>query len=130
MIKKSQASVEFLIITGFVLFIFTSFFIAINESSSDKINQRQNTAVQEVALTIQDEINLAFKSSDGYSRNFKIPDKINSQEYSVNITDNVVYVKTNDNKYALALPVKKINGTIQKGENLIQKQNDTIYLNK
>ena len=128
--KKSQASVEFLIlVSAFVLF-FAIFFIAIHENMNDELAEQNNLLVKEVALAVQDEINLALASDDGYFRTFAIPEKINNnKEYSISLTAGVVYLQTDSKKHAIALPVANVTGQIVKGENTIKKENGKIYLN-
>ena len=127
--KKGQSAIEFVILIGFVLLFFSIFFLATQENMSDKIREKQNIAIKEVALTVQDEINLAFKSSDGYSRKFKLPEKIGNQDYDINIIEDMVYIKTENNKYAMALPIPKITGNIVKGDNEIKKNGEEVKLN-
>ena len=129
--KCSQSAIEFLIITGFLLFSFTVFFVAVQGNMSDKVRERQELAVKNVALTVQDEINLASQSMDGYSRNFKVPEKINGKDYEINATEGIVYLRTVDGKYAIALPVKNVTGELKKEPdiNTIRKENGIVYLN-
>ncbi len=127
--KNAQSSIEFLIIIGFVLFFFIIFFVAIQEKIVEETKQNQELSVKEIAITVQNEINLALISSDGYTREFKIPMNLGNKNYSINITEDMVYVKTIDNKSAIALPVAKLTGNIQKGTNTIKKQNNEILLN-
>jgi hypothetical protein len=127
--KKGQSAVEFMILIGTVIFFFVLFFVSINESIGDKVSERKNIAIKEIASSVQDEINIALKSSDGYSRQFKVPYDINGAEYKINITGEMVYVRTSDNKYAIALPVPAMTGHIIKGDNLIKKEAGQVYLN-
>lgn len=127
--KKSQTAIEFIILVGFLLFFFTVFFVAIQESTGEKVKERQNDIVKETAFAIQDEINLAFKSSEGYTREFNVPGKIGNQDYSVSIVEDLIYLKTDDGKNAIALPIPQITGNIVKGANIIKKQNGEIRLN-
>jgi len=128
--RLSQSAIEFMILTGFLLFSFTIFFIAVQGNMNDKIKERQALAVKNVAIMVQDEINLAFQSSEGYYRTFKIPENINGLKYDIEIIEDLVYVKTQDGKYAIALPVKEVTGEVIKGEtNFIKKENGEIKLN-
>ena len=113
----------------YFLFFFTLFFIAINESQSDEIKQKQTIYVQEIAFAIQDEINLAQEAREGYYREFKIPEKINGKDYNISIIEELVYVKTKDEKHAIALPIPPVNGQAIPGNNIIKKMNKLIYLN-
>ncbi len=128
-LKKAQSAIEFVMLTSAIIFFFTLFFVILNENISDKVRKRYNLAVEEIAVTVQDEINLASKSSEGYSREFKIPEDINGKAYDINLTSGMVYVITYDNKQAAALPVLSVIGNITKGTNLIKKEGGRVYLN-
>ena len=133
MIKKSkyaQTAIEFMILIGFVLFFFTVFFLAIGGNMSGKLREKKNLDIKDIALTVQDEINLALQSSDGYSRNFTLPEKIGNEDYDIDIVEDMVYVRTVDNKYAIALPVMNVTGNIRKNVNTIKKENGRILLNQ
>jgi len=130
MIKKAQSAIELVVLIGFVLFFFTSFIIAIQTNMSDKLSRQDNLAIKEVALTVQDEINLALESSSGYYRTFKLPQKVGSRNYEINIVEEMVYARTTDGKYAIALPVANVTGDVQIGENIIKKENGKIKLNQ
>lgn len=128
-LKRSQTAIEFVILVGFVLFFFTVFSLVIQGNMSDKLREKKNLAIKEIALTVQDEINLALESSDGYSREFKIPKNLNGQNYEITINEQMVYIHTPDNKYAMALPVGNVTGNIQIDINKIRKENGKVYLN-
>ena len=127
--KLSQSAIEFLILTGFLLFSFTIFFVAVQGNMSDKLKEREELAVKSVVITVQDEINLASQSIDGYYRQFNIPKEINGKEYEINITEGMVYLRTTDGKYAIALPVQNVTGDVAKETNTIKKENGVVYLN-
>ena len=127
--KKSQTSIEFIILVAALLFFFTIFFIAIQINISDKMKETKDIVVKEIAKTVQDEINLASQSDDGYYREFEIPNEIQGDDYNITIIEDLVYLKTADEKHAIALPVKKINGQIAKDKNIIKKINGEVQLN-
>jgi len=128
--KNAQTAIEFVILVGFVLFFFSVFFLAIQGNLSDKLKEKQTLAVKSVALTMQDEINLAFQSTEGYYREFTIPENLNGIEYEVTIADDMVYVKTEDGKHAIALPVPIIEvDSVVKGLNVIRKEDGEVKLN-
>jgi len=126
---KSQSSAEFVLLVAFVLFGFTLFLLAVQEANSDKIHERKDLFVKEIAFTVQDEINLAFKSIDGYQREFVLPASLNGLDYDIQLVENMVYVKTEDDKHAVALPIKNVTGNIFKGNNLIRKFEGEVRIN-
>ncbi len=127
--KHSQTAIEFMILTGFILFSFTVFFVLMQSNMSDKLDEKRNIVIKEVALIVQNEVDLATQSREGYYREFVIPNDINGLDYEINIVESMVYVRTNNGKHAIALPVKKITGDVNKGINTIKKENDEIKIN-
>lgn len=127
--KKAQSSIEFVILVGAMLFFFSILAVIFQQTLADKAIERRSLIVQDIATTVQNEIDLASVSLDGYERTFKIPQDVMNIGYTINITENVVYIITEDNKHAVAFRIKNVTGNIEKGENLIRKLNGTIYLN-
>ncbi len=127
--KRGQSSIEFLILVGAVLFIFIIFLGLFQQNIGQKTIEKRNHEVTELALTVQNEINLASEASNGYRRQFTIPQKILGSDYDINITSGSVYVRTRDGKHALAIPVQNVTGDMNKTINNIRKVNGTIYLN-
>jgi hypothetical protein len=127
--EKSQTAIEFLIIVGFVLGLFTILFLSIEESNKSKIIEQNTIAVQEVAYTIQDEIDLASSSTDGYKRTFNLPTRINGMNYDITLVNTTDYIQisTTNGKYSMGIGIKTINSTgIKKGNNTVVKGNGTI----
>lgn len=121
---------EFMIIIGAIFFFVALFFLAIQENLNEENTEKERLLVKEVALIVQDEINLALDSTNGYKRTFKIPEKVRSLEYEINIISGVVFIKTTNDKHALALPVANVTGNINITDNTIEKINGAIYLNQ
>ncbi len=71
--SKGQSAIEFVIIIMAVLFLFVGLLYFIQGKIADSQNQAVSVAVNEIALTVQDEINLAHNSANGYSRSFFLP---------------------------------------------------------
>ena len=127
--KNAQTALEFIILVAFILFFFIIFFVAVNGNISDKAREQRDIAVRDVAIAVRDEINLAFQSSDGYYRAFVIPDDINGLDYNILLIEDMVYINTSDNKYAMALPIHKVTGQIVKNQNTIKKEDGEIKIN-
>ncbi len=127
--RKAQSAIEFVILVGFILFVFVAFFMTVQQSMSGKLRERREISIKEVALTVRDELNLAFEASEGYYREFELPEKLGSLEYEVSITEGLVYVKTEDEENAIALPVVNVTGDTRKGINVIKKEGGEIKLN-
>lgn len=126
---KGQSAIEFVIIVMAILFLFVGLLYFIQGKISDSQQEAVTVGIKEVALTIQNEINLARSSADGYSRQFRIPLNINGHDYEANILEDSVYVRTNDGKHAVALPVGNVTGDIFIGTNSVYKLEGIVYLN-
>ena len=78
--KKSQSSIEFVIIVGAVLLAFITFLGILQKNLGEKNSERANLKFQELAESVQNELNIASKSTDGYQRTFTIQNKIEGFE--------------------------------------------------
>jgi len=127
--EKSQIGMEFMIVTGAVLFFFAVFLLVIQENISEKTKEKRALAFKETGLMVQNEIKLASSSTDGYYRRFKLPADIENLDYETNITSEMVYIREKNGKYSMAFPISNVTGDLVKGENIIRKENGKIYLN-
>ena len=126
---KSQSAIEFIMVLAAVMLLVSLFFIALNDRIDDKTKERNNLEIKQIALIVQEEVNYAYKSQDGYQRSFQISNLANGKEYSLNVTDNSIYLITNDKKEAMSLPLAEINGNVKKGNNTIKRNESGIFLN-
>jgi len=127
--KKAQVGMEFIIILGALLFFVALFLLTIQGNMQNKIYRRENIMVKEIALTVQNEINLALQSMDGYTRNFSIPKKAGNLNYEINIISGAVYINAGAGKHAMTFPVAEVTGNINITENTIKKIDGVIFLN-
>ncbi len=129
MIKKAQSSIEFIILIGVMTFIFLMFLFVLKMNLSDEHEDNRNLFIKEIAVTIQNEISLATNSIEGYHREFQIPINLFGVDYTAEIVAGLVYIHTNDGRYALSLPVSEVTGALQIGVNVITKKEGVVYLN-
>jgi hypothetical protein len=129
MFKNSQTAIEFLVLVSAVLFFFVIFFFVIGENIQDKTRDNLNKAVNEIAFIVQEEISFASESTNGYYRMFKIPESLNGLDYEISLGGGIIYLKTNNGKFAVTLPVQNVTGEIIKGENVLRKEEGKVYLN-
>ena len=127
--KKAQGAIELIIIIGFLIFFFIIFIGIIQSGMQEKSDEKKTIIIKDIIKTVQEEIDLAVESTDGYQREFKIPEKIINDDYEINIFEGIVYLNSTDQKYAIAGNIKNVTGTIQKGTNTITKQNGVVLLN-
>lgn len=127
-IKKSQSAIEFIIIFGVILIFFVLFMGIIKGNQNDKIKENKEIVFQNIVLDVRDEINIAAGASEGYYREFDVPDNVYGEDYEINITEDYdLYLQSES--YYVAFKTAEVNGTVKKGINKIKKENGTVYLN-
>lgn len=126
--KRAQGTMEFTIIFGTLLLFFITFFAIIQNNIHDKNKDKERILLQNIALNVRDEINLAAGASEGYYRQFTIPEKVFGREYVINTSNNFIYVSAE--KIGFTYRIAQINGSIKKGTNTITKQNAQVHLNQ
>ncbi|MFA5060868.1 MAG: hypothetical protein WC494_00955 [Candidatus Pacearchaeota archaeon] len=127
--KKAQSSIEFIILTGFVLLFIIIFLFAMNRNLSGSLIQKRESIVSNLLMSVQDEINLASKSSNGYLREFYIPSTIDNLEYNISILEGTLYIITENKKYSSVVLVSSVVGQPKKGKNMIRNQDGIVYIN-
>ena len=127
--KNTQSSIEFIILIAFLLLFFVVFFEVIQGNLSDKMREKRDAEINDIAVTVQDEINMAFKSGDGYLREFRIPEKLMGESYEIKIISDRVYIRTLDNRNSILLPISAVSGQPVAGQNIIKKENGLVYIN-
>jgi hypothetical protein len=127
--SKAQSAIELMLLVGAVLFFLIVFIGIFQQDISRKSIEKRNVIITELVLEVQNEINIAAKSADGYTREFNIPEKIAGKEYSIGIYEGYLYLNTTDGRHAMALPTQNVTGQLQKNTNTIRKINSTIFLN-
>ena len=125
--KNAQGAIEFMIIFSAFLLFFVVLFSVIKMNIEDKNLEKERTIARNIALDVQYELNLASDASEGYYREFEIPNTIFGKDYEINNTNNEVYVSVNS--MTITYKIIPLNGYVQKGLNIIQKQNGTVLLN-
>ena len=93
--KKSQASLEFLYFVGAALFILIIYLFITSNYFSITAVRKDNIAAQNLLETVRNEINLAGRVENGYSRKIILPNDINLQNYTINIQGREIYIKKN-----------------------------------
>jgi hypothetical protein len=125
---KSQSTIEFMIIIG-ILSFFILTLSALLGSKFLSVQEEKDTKIMEnFALSIENEIDIASSSLDGYERNFNIPQTIDENQYTIKILGNrelTIFYKGKE--HTVFLP-DQIVGNISKGTNRIVKKNGVVYI--
>jgi len=106
----------------------TVFFGVIAGDKLLELRDQQTTLhLQDVALAVKNEIDVAHAMESGYIRTFVLPEYIGRDNYSVTMENNFVVVLIKEREFLLA--VQPVNGTVQKGTNIIVKNGSRVVLN-
>lgn len=125
--KKAQISIEFIIIFTCLLLFFVVFTTLIQKNINEKEMEKEKIILQNIALNIQYEINFAGESSEGYLRNFEIPQNVFGKDYNLTHSDDKIYLYTRESWFSYK--VANFTGTLHKGMNVIKRENETIFVN-
>ena len=125
--KKSQTAIEFMFLVGVAFSIVMIFMVASKDQVKEINTEKEQILVKDLAFKVQNEINLAAVLDDGYSRNFEIPNKLETIDYAISTEGGILTISTANEDSVLFIP--KVNGSIQKGANSIRKENGILYIN-
>ncbi|MCH7850436.1 MAG: hypothetical protein IH845_02225 [Nanoarchaeota archaeon] len=129
--KRAQSGIEFIILVGFLMSGFTLFFLIIQEDRASKVSDLQNSQIKEIGLTLKNEIDLAYESSDGYTREFELPRYTYGSNFTILVTENLVLVSSTDLKHSVSYSVSPVTGNVKKiGVNIIRKVDGEVKLNE
>jgi|GEM_PF-1552521 len=120
---KGQTALEFLVLTGFMMFVFSAFFFTMQERTDiarKQLNYREMIIVSEV---ITREVSLANQVRPGYSRTFELPTTIDGEPYTIDINEkSEILLKTSEFEYVVFLSSNlTATSTISAGKNNISK---------
>lgn len=126
--KRGQGAMEFLVMFGSALFFFAIFMSIIQMNITSKNEEKQRVILQNVALDVKKEIKFAAESMDGYSREFFIPQNILGMDYEIILVENLVLATMGEQTFSY--DISNVTGSIQKGGNVIKKENGKVLLNQ
>ncbi len=114
-----QATIEFIILIGFMFLVFALFAALLHTRTGQVITLNNQLKMQEIADILITEADLAETIGDGYSRTFELPYTLSGFNYTVTLQDQedlVLNYKEEQFIYFLNQPVF---GQPSQGKNLI-----------
>ena len=127
--KKSQFSIEFAVLIAFMFLIFVAFIgVITSKVVESKENERLKIA-EDIATLAKNEIELAKTASNGYSRNFDLPARIEGDSYSIEVIGNRELVVNYIDKEHVSFLQEKVCGDIFIPNNEIDKENGVVCVN-
>ena len=126
--RKSQSSMEFVILVGFMLLVIVIFF-SIASSRVLKAREDANGVIAEdLAKYAYREIEIAKSVNNGYIRTFSLPNKLVGNNYDIKIVDNKeLIVNFLSKEHVLFLP-GDVDGNISRGSNKIKKIDGVVHI--
>jgi len=124
---KSQISVEFMFLIGFLTIISIAV-IAVAGYQLENYNKRIETyRIKDLGESLKKEIETAAIVQDGYIRLLDVPETI---EYNINytLTSSATSIYIQGEHYSYSAIIPPIIGSIQKGTNTIKKINGEIII--
>lgn len=129
--NKSQVAIEFLLLLGLAIVMTIVILAVISMLTVDKTDEKSYYEVDDLGVSLQQEITLSFELEDGYYRKLDIPMKINGRDFTIfnNITSTyngyfTLTYKTQELYYA----IPPLHGNLIKGVNILIKENNTLYV--
>jgi len=133
--RRAQTSMEFVILTGFMLLAFLSFYIVIQSKLVEANTENTDNAAKQAELLVVNELRVAESVPDGYYREFELPPKINAMNYNISIMNGVagtpeIVVKYDGRERVYFVPQTYVStlSNLSKGKNNISKNNGMILI--
>ncbi|MCF7865936.1 hypothetical protein K9L67_02675 [Candidatus Woesearchaeota archaeon] len=130
--NKGQIAIEFITLSIMGFFILISLIAMLSFFSVQKSSEKTYQELQDLGMSIQEEIFLASGVENGYQRNFEIPTELNGKPITIEqgttiINTAYLILKFENNEIFYDIPL--IDGNITTGQNTIIKNNDSIQIN-
>ncbi len=133
--KKAQTSMEFVILTGFMILAFLSFYIVIQAKLVEANRDQTDSAAKDIETVVINELKVAESVTDGYYREFQLPQNVNGVQYNISIiagpgeTPEIVTTYSGKERvYFITQSYVNESSTIGKGLNNISKVNGIILV--
>lgn len=130
---------EFVILTGFMLLAFLVFYIVIQSKLVEANQNSVDVAAKQVETIVVNELKVAESVSDGYYREFELPQRVNGMDYTLeiipgpsmgssDIPEVVIRYNGRERVYFVSQAYVSNLSTVGKGTNNISKTNKVILI--
>lgn len=124
---NAQISMEFILMTTAIIAFSISILAIISYYNTVEITHKSSDSVINVLEFLQNEVILATKLEDGYIKSFDIPEKINNQDYAINIHGSDLIITYDGREYLRIIPA--VTGDFNIPNNTIKKISNEIFIN-
>lgn len=129
--NKGQASLEFLVMLFFVLLVFASFYTLFLDKKVEVQRRRERYQAEIISDGIRYHLSFALAQGTGFSNNFTLPDRIQSNEYNISLTVNQgttsIFVDYEDGEVFSEVPSEVI-GNLSPGECKVENREGVLYV--
>lgn len=126
--KKSQVSVEFMLIFVFFMAILTVVVVAVLQNTQGIFSSTLDLEVENTLSLVKSRLDTAYLEGSGFSTNFTLPQTIMAFNYSVNISSKFLMIEVNNQTYSKILLTNSTTGTPRKGENTVRNVNGQLVI--
>ena len=123
---RAQIAIEFISLLSVGLLISLLFVSAIGAEIKDRFSEREYSMLQDLGYSIQNELNLAYRVEQGYSRVIELPPDLDGVQYSVQNSQRTLTLSTEKHQFSLSIP--PVFGSFSKGANTLTNLNGTVFL--
>lgn len=125
---KGQIATEFLVLVGIVLLIFIAFYFWDLSFRQRFTSLRSDEEVRKLCEKVAFEINMAVEAGNGYKRKFYVEETLfGVSEFDISVDGYSVFIDW-DGKSMSCTVVTNITAPVEKGWNLIENINGTVYV--
>ncbi len=117
--NKAQATIEFIVLIGFMFLIFTLFAALLHTRTGQVITINDQIKMQEISDILITEADLAETVGDGYSRMFELPPTLDGFDYNATLQDQQDLLLTYKDQQFIYFLNQQVFGQPAKGKNLI-----------
>jgi len=132
MLRKSEASLEFMVFLGIILLFFVFFLIIIGLNNNDIRESTIFANADNILNTVTNEINTASRIQ-GYHREFFIPEKlVNGEAYTITYNNElrIVKIEWSGGRNVMGnIITNRVNGIINAGYNKIKNLDGEVSIN-
>jgi len=127
--QRGQIAMEFTLLIGVAMILLLGGLIIINAVTTNRTDEKTYKELDDLGKSIQDNLLLMTTLEDGFRENLEVPLTVNGRDYNIttgNISQSVGYMIIDFRGTEIYYPLPVIQGTLKKGNNLLQVINGTI----
>jgi hypothetical protein len=102
--NKAQAAIEFIILIGFIAFIVGALIAVFGNVIFEEQKEVEQEQIDSFLTYVEEEIQLAKNSPNGYKRTFTLPEEVYGKNYTFFFANDAIAIQWEDKEAAKFLP--------------------------